>query len=108
MWDRIKHGFQELKNDAPGERFVNAHHRWHVHTQGYFATVCIVVLALVLIAGGGFLGFVPGAPGVVLVILGCALIGTRFRRVAIWLDWIELKLRKTWRRLRRSQAAHLI
>ena len=104
MWDRFKHGCKELKDDEPGERFVNVHERWRVHTQGYGATVAIVLIGVVLIAAGGLLGFIPGVPGIVLVVLGGALIGTRFRRVAVWLDWIELKARKLWRRCRRSFA----
>jgi hypothetical protein len=105
MWRKIKQGWRQLIEDDPGERFVNAHDRWHVHTQGRGITVAIVVGGFLLILAGGFLGFIPGAPGIVLTVLGLALIGTRFRRVAIWLDWSELKLRKLWQRCRKSFAS---
>ena len=105
MWDQLKRGYRELKNDEPGMRFVNAHDRWRSHTQGYVATILVVGIGLLLILGGAFLGFVPGVPGVVLAALGFALIGTRFRRVAVWMDWIEAKIRKLWRRCRRSFAS---
>jgi hypothetical protein len=105
MWRRFKQGYRELIEDEPGERFVNANERWRAHTQGHGMTIVIVVVGFGLILAGGFLGFVPGAPGIVLAVLGLALIGTRFRRVAIWLDWSELKLRKLWRRCRKSFAS---
>jgi hypothetical protein len=59
------------------------------------------MIALVLIAVGALLALVPGVPGIVLGVLGLGLIAVRFRRVAIWLDWSEMKCRGIWREFRR-------
>jgi len=104
MWARLKQSYRELKDDEPGHRFVNAHMRWKERTRNWLATVAIIAVGLLLIVAGGFLGLVPGAPGIVLGVLGVALIGTRFKRVAIWLDWLEVRLRQLWHRCRQAFA----
>ena len=104
MWKRLKRGYRQFKKDEPGERFVDAHDRWREYSNGPVATVLILVAGAVLIAGGLFLGLVPGVPGIVLGLLGFALIATRFRRMAIWLDWSEVKIRKAWNKRRRAVA----
>jgi len=102
MWEKLKHSYRQFKEDEPGERFVNTHRRWREHSHGLAATVIIIVSGVVLIAGGFLLGLVPGVPGIVLGLLGFALIAARFRRMAIWLDWCETKVRKGWRKCCRA------
>jgi hypothetical protein len=104
MWKKLKRSYLQFKEDEPGERFLNAHDRWKEHSNGPVATVLIVLAGVVLIAGGLFLGLIPGVPGIVLGLLGFALIATRFRRMAIWLDWSEAKVRGLWNKCRRRMA----
>lgn len=104
MWDKLKRGYRQFKQDDPGDRFLNAHEHWKEHSNGPVATILIVAAGAVLIVGGLLLGLIPGVPGIVLGLLGFALIATRFRRMAIWLDWSEVKLRSAWQKCRRVVA----
>jgi UPF0716 family protein affecting phage T7 exclusion len=98
--EKIKRAYQQFKEDAPGERFLNLYQRRQQQSKGPVATVLIVIVGLVLIVGGFLLGLIPGVPGIVLGVLGVALIATRFRRMAVWMDRAEVKLRKLWRKCR--------
>jgi hypothetical protein len=101
MFKKLKHGYRQFADDEPGERFLNMHDRWNRRTKSPVVNVLAVIVGLILIAGGFFLGLVPGAPGIVLGLLGFALIAARFRRLAVWLDWAEVKCRKwgqKWRK----------
>jgi hypothetical protein len=104
MWKNLRRGYRQFKVDEPGERFLNLYERWRERSKGPAATVLIVLAGVVLIAGGLFLGLVPGVPGIVLGLLGFALIATRFRRMAIWLDWAEVKMKGIWNKCRRRLA----
>jgi hypothetical protein len=104
MWKRLKRGYVQFKEDEPGERFVDAHDHWKEYSSGPVATVLIIVAGAVLMVGGLLLGLVPGVPGIVLGLLGFALIATRFRRIAIWLDWSEVRIRRAWQKCRRGVA----
>jgi hypothetical protein len=102
MWKKLKHAYREFAEDKPGERFLNAHERWK--DASLLARLGLVAAGFVLVVIGVLLGLVPGVPGIVLGVLGLALIATRFRRMSVWLDWSEIKLRKFWRRCRRRFA----
>ena len=102
MWKKIKRGYQEFKEDDPGERFLKTYERWREHSTGPIATILIIVIGTVMIVAGFLLGLVPGVPGIVLGLLGAALIAARFRRMAVWLDWGEIKLREVWRKWRQA------
>jgi hypothetical protein len=104
MWKKLKCGYQHFKKDEPGRRFVAAHDRWKEHSKGPVASVLIIAAGAVLIVGGLLLGLIPGVPGVVLGVIGFALIATRFRRMAQWLDWSEVKVRSGWQKCRRAVA----
>lgn len=102
MWKKIKRGYREFKESDPGERFLKTYERWREHSRGPVATIFIVVAGTVLIVAGFLLGLIPGVPGIVLGLVGVALIATRFRRMAVWLDWSEIKLRGIWRKCRQA------
>jgi O-antigen/teichoic acid export membrane protein len=104
MWNKLKRGYRQFKEDEPGARFLNTYQRSREHSKGPAATILIIVAGALLIVGGFFLGLVPGVPGIVLGLLGFALIATRFRRMAKWLDWTEVKVRRIWQRWRRVMA----
>ena len=98
MWEKLKNGYREFKESKPGARFISTYHRWREHSRGSAATILIFVVSGLLIIGGLLLALIPGVPGIVLGLLGFALIATRSRRMAIWLDWTELKARSLWHR----------
>jgi|SRR6185503_4839273 len=102
MWERLKRGYREFKEDQPGTRFVHTNERWREQSKGSLTTVLVFVVGAILIVGGLFLGFVPGMPGILFALLGSALIATRSLRMAIWLDWSEVKVRKAWQRCRQA------
>jgi UPF0716 family protein affecting phage T7 exclusion len=94
MWKHLKHGLAEFKAAPAGERFTRTYERWQRRGNSPIVTVSVVALGVILIVAGFLLGMVPGVPGIVLGILGLALIATRSRRLAKGLDWIEVKFRK--------------
>lgn len=96
MWEKLKNGYREFKEREPGARFIRTYERWQHRTRGSIATILILTLSAILMVGGLLLALIPGVPGIVLGLLGFALIATRSRRVATWLDWTELKVRRLW------------
>src|SRR5262245_19007928 len=100
MWRKLVRGYRQLADDVPGQRFVDAHERWNGGGKNPIIGIVLLVVALVLIVAGTLLSLVPGMPGIVLGVPGLALIAIRFRRVAVWLDWAETKLRSLWQKLR--------
>ena len=104
MWKKLKRSYRQFREDNPGERFLNAHERWREHSRGPLATIVVIGVGALLIVGGLLLGLVPGVPGILLVLVGFALIAARFRRMAIWLDWSEVKTRRAWQKCRQAVA----
>ena|SRR5689334_4359693 len=102
MWKNLVQSYQEFRELEAGERFLKTHEFWRERANGPYVSAILLGLGILLVVAGFLLGLVPGVPGVVLGVLGLALIATRFRRLAVWLDWCELKVRRLWRRLRRA------
>jgi hypothetical protein len=94
MWRRLKETYLRFKQDPPGERFKNLYRRWHQEGRGPGGTVLAIVAAVVLFAGGFFLGFIPGLPGFVLGFLGIGILAAQIRPVARWCDRFELLVRR--------------
>ena len=90
--------------DEPGQRFQNAHERWKGSNKSRVLDIVIVISGVLLIAIGAALSLIPGIPGIILGIPGLALIATRSRRLALWMDWTELKCRKLVQKLCRGTA----
>ena len=101
MWRRFKESYLQFKHDAPGQRFQNLHRRWHREGKARGATVLWILAAIILIAGGFFLGLVPGIPGFVLGFLGIGILAAQIRPVAKWSDRTELAMRKFIGKFRR-------
>jgi len=104
MLDRLRKELKAFKGDRPGARFTNLHRRQNAGTKrkGILTTAIVLVMGLALIVLGLLLGLVPGVPGIILGILGVALIATQFKFLAHALDRWEVRLRRLFRRLRRS------
>ena len=100
MWKKLANGYRAFLRETPGRRFVETHQRWKDNGHHPLVTVVIVIVAILLNVIGLLLALVPGVPGIVLGVLGFALIATRFRRVAVWLDWSEVHIRQVWHKLR--------
>lgn len=97
MLKRLKRAGREFTKSEPGKRFLEVHENLKCHGA---ASIIMVVLGCVLVVAGVVLGLVPGIPGVVLGCAGLALIATRFRKLAVWLDSAELRCRRLATRLR--------
>jgi len=103
---KFKQGYRQITEDEPGHRFLNAHKRWKGSNEGTAVAIAIIISAILLIMTGAVLSLVPGIPGILLGLPGLVMIATRFRRVAVWLDWIELNCRKIAQKFRRRRAPH--
>ena len=104
MWKKMKHAYREFADEKPGQRFIKAHQRWKGGSPA--VTIIVVAVGVVLIVVGFLLGLIPGVPGIVLGLLGIALIATRFRKMAVWMDWTEVKCRKLKQRWSRRIASY--
>jgi hypothetical protein len=103
MWEKLVRGYRQFGDDRPGRRFIDAYKRWKGSSGNPIIGIAVIAVALVLIVVGALLALVPGVPGIVLGVLGLALIATRFKWMAVWLDWLEVKCRRGWQRFRRRQ-----
>jgi hypothetical protein len=101
MSRRLKETYLKFKHDPPGERFKNLYRRWHQEGKGPVGTVLAIVAAVVLMAGGFFLGFIPGLPGFVLGFLGIGILAAQIHPVANWCDRFELVVRRLIGKFRR-------
>jgi hypothetical protein len=104
MWKKLKRGYRQFADDQPGRRFIDTYKRWKGSSGNPIIGIAVIAVGVVLIVIGALLALVPGVPGIVLGVLGLALIATRFRWMAGWLDWFEVKCRRGWQRFRRRHA----
>ena len=100
MFDKLKLDYRLLKRGPPGVRFLNIYHHQHAPGSG-LRTVVAVVISVILMVGGLLLGLVPGVPGIVLGLIGVALLAAQFRVLAKCLDRLELRLRRLLKKRQR-------
>ena len=105
LWEKFVHGSREFSHDEPGQRFLNAHKRWKGSGNHLAVRVALVGTGVLLVVIGVLLALIPGVPGIVLGVPGVGLIGTQFRWLATWLDWMESKCRRMWRRMRGGEVS---
>jgi hypothetical protein len=99
--ERLKRELRLLNDAPPGTRFTRRHKRMLARKQPTWVRVVRVLgSGLVAIAGVAFLAL-PG-PGLLVVVLGLAMLGGEFAFVARWLDYLELLLRRWWDAARRA------
>jgi hypothetical protein len=106
MLQKIKSVLRDVKDGAPGRRFVDHHERTR-RREGVRGSAWrssgIAVVGLVLLVCGLVLSLPPGVPGFLLWIPGLALIASRSRYISILLDRLEAGTRRAWRALRTSR-----
>jgi hypothetical protein len=103
MLQKLKSEFREVKNGAPGRRFVDHYERSRRREDGrgrVLRSWGYVGVGLVLLIGGLVLSLPPTVPGFLLWIPGISLIASRSRRISILVDRLEVWARKAWRALR--------
>lgn len=93
-WTRIKDDYRQFVKDQPGERFMNLHRRLHARRKGPAVNAAGIIAGVVLIAAGVLLALVPGVPGIVLGVLGVALIAAQFPVLARACDRSEIAARR--------------
>ena len=93
--ENTKKEWHRFKNDVPGKRFEGRYQRRHHGNQNPFSgTRLLSILAGVVITIVGLILMpVPGPGGTATTFIGLGLIGSEFRPVARFLDWLELHLR---------------
>jgi UPF0716 family protein affecting phage T7 exclusion len=103
MIERTRQMWTELRRWPAGQRFRRIHESHAAHRSGWAR--CLTWLAAgVCFVIGVILAFIPG-PAVLFFALTCALTATQSRAVARLLDRSEVRVRATWRRLRRHRRA---
>ena len=93
---------KQLTHGRPGRRFVDFHQVRCKRRSGGWPLERVVTLSLGigLVVVGLAIGWLPG-PGGFLAIIGAAVLGIEWMRVAKLLDKIELFARGLWRSIRR-------
>jgi hypothetical protein len=91
-WKKQWKAFREAR---PGQRFEDRFERSREMrpSQSWFVRFLKPAAALVLLAGGIVLCFIPG-PGLPLIVIGAGLLADESRIIARGMDWIEVRLRK--------------
>jgi hypothetical protein len=107
MFGAAKRNLAGLKRSQPGRRFQNKYNSAHRKGANRSAGLQLlrIGLAVVALVIGVVCMFLP-APGILFLAMAGALLAPESRRLAVGLDWTELKLRagmawakRTWARL---------
>lgn len=95
MFAGWKRQWRTFRAGRPGSRFQDRYERSQKlkHSQPWHVRFLKPALALVLIAGGVVLCFIPG-PGIPLLIIGAGLFADNSLVLAQALDWMEVRLRR--------------
>jgi hypothetical protein len=102
MLAALKRQWRQFKQSPPGKRFQERYERNRKTRAGRSPWVRFLkpIAAILLLAAGIFFCLVPG-PGVPLLVIGAGLLADVSRRVAIALDWVDLRLRALLRLIRK-------
>jgi hypothetical protein len=97
-----KQQWRAFRSARPGTRFEERYERSQKTrtSQSWFLRVLKPAAALVLVAAGVVLCFIPG-PGIPLLVIGAGLLGDESRVIARALDGLEVRARKVIARGRR-------
>jgi hypothetical protein len=101
IFTRAKRAYRIIAEGIPGDRFMHYYRR--TNGRGSKSTahrVAYIVFGMLLVILGGLLGFAPFLPGIVLGVVGTAMIVSQLRSAAAFLDKTELWCRRMLVRLR--------
>src|SRR6185295_17688449 len=90
--------WRSFARDRPGARFIR-HHERSQRERSVAKTALRLGVGLASTVGGVLLWFLPG-PGWLLVMFGMAMLAGESRRLALYLDRMEIHLRTRLRGLR--------
>jgi hypothetical protein len=99
MFDAMKHRWRRLAAVRSGARF-RTHHRDLQQRPSLVRALLVIGCGLLLLAAGLVMLVLPG-PGLLVAVIGAALIAGESRVVARLLDRVDLCATRTWRRWRR-------
>ena len=95
-----------LKRGEPGRRFVDLYEFRKKDPPRPAARAGLWLIAILLIAGGLAIGWLPG-PGGFIAVFGLAVVAMEFRFMAVMLDRLEQLGRDAWAWLRgKKKPAH--
>jgi hypothetical protein len=90
-----------MKNDQAGVRFKNEHLRARSHGMTITARILGIGLAILSLAIGVVLVFIPG-PAFIFFIIAGALLASQWWALACLLDHVEIAFKRGWMRARSS------
>ena len=100
MFDGLKRRWQRLKAGEPGARFQRQYRENRETRKSGLQRWGSVAAGAGLILVGVVALFVPG-PGILFIAAGGAVLARESLAVARTLDWVEVRGRRLWRRVRR-------
>lgn len=95
----IRQYAKKFKGGRPGRRFEDLHGFRQQDPPTPALRLGLWLVAILLIAGGAAIGWLPG-PGGFIAVFGLAIVGMEFRFVATTLDRLERLARDAWAWLR--------
>ena len=111
MLEGLKQRWREFKRGRPGNRFQERFERnQQARSERSWLTRYLKPLAgIVLLVTGLVFCVIPG-PGLPLLLVGLGLLATVSRRVAVTMDWLEVRIRDVISRFRRwwARASKLV
>ena len=96
MFDALRNDWRRVKRGVPGRRFQDVYEVRQKRKKQGWSRAFWLALGGVLVVLGPIAGLVPGPGGIVVLLLGLALLARELRPAAQALDWCEQKLRKGW------------
>ncbi|ABG05777.1 hypothetical protein Rxyl_2865 [Rubrobacter xylanophilus DSM 9941] len=101
MLQRARQSWRTFRQSPPGQRFQERYRRRQRRHRGPFdpARIFYVSAGGALALASALLGWAPGL-GWVTFFIGLALVAGELRPVAVFLDWLEVRLRRAYGGLR--------
>ena len=108
MVERMKRHWREFRESEAGERFKDRYRRRQEAERGHIVwRIFLITLGAVIAVGSLVLAPLPG-PGWFTVFIGLMILGGELLPAARFLDWLEVRLRKLWRLVRKVWRASIV
>jgi uncharacterized protein (TIGR02611 family) len=108
MVERMKRHWREFRESKPGERFKDRYRRRQEAERGHIVwRIFLITVGAVIAVGSLVLAPLPG-PGWFTVFIGLMILGGELLPAARFLDWLEVRLRKLWRLVRKVWRASIV